>query len=194
MIKLNQFNQPQDSTVKAIIIYDDLDSAVNANTTLQHPVHQADFAVQWNIRPWRVDMLKFPPTADEALTDALDAHLIVFAGRSAQSLPFWLERWLEQWAKYRRIRDAALAVVGTGSAKALSSALARPDLSQFARCHDLSVIFDDNITIASSSIADGSSFNENRLHDREPITPQTLDTKTRDAYRGWSIIGPPSRS
>ena len=71
--------------------------------------HRADFAGQWNIRPWRVDLLKFTPTADEALTEALDAHLIVFAGCSAQSLPFWLERWLEQSAKYRRIKDAALA-------------------------------------------------------------------------------------
>jgi hypothetical protein len=180
--------------MKATIIYDDFDSAAKANTTLQHSAHKADFAVQWNIRPWRVDLLKFPPTADEALTEALDAHLIVFAGRSAQSLPFWLERWLEQWAKYRRIKDAALAVVSAGSAKALSSALARPDLSQFARRHDLSVIFDDNTTTASSLIADGSSFTEARLHEREQITPQTLDTKTRDAYRGWSITGLPSRS
>src|SRR6267378_5802818 len=123
MIKLNQ---PQDSTMKALIIYDDFDSAAKANTTLQHSAHKADFTVQWNIRPWRVDLLKFPPTADEALTEALDAHLIVFAGRSAQSLPFWLERWLEQWAKHRRVKDAALAVASAGSSKAISSASAKP--------------------------------------------------------------------
>src|ERR1035438_1937569 len=103
MTKLNQFNQPQDSTMKALIIYDDFHSAVKANASLQHSAHKADFAGQWNIRPWRVDLLKFPPIGDEALTEALDAHVIVFAGHSAHSLPFWLERWLEQWAKYRRI-------------------------------------------------------------------------------------------
>src|SRR5271170_2880640 len=101
MTKLNQFNQTQDSTMKALIIYDDFYSALKANASLQHSAHKADLAVQWNIRPWRVDMLKFPPTADEALTEALDAHLIVFAGHSAQSLPFWLERWIEQWIKSR---------------------------------------------------------------------------------------------
>src|SRR5882757_4043633 len=115
MTKLNQPDQPQDPTMKALIIYDDFDSAFKANATLQHSAQKADCAVQWNIRPWRVDLLKFPPTADEALTEALDAHLIVFAGHSAQSFPVWLERWLEQWAKYRRIKDALLAVVGGGS-------------------------------------------------------------------------------
>jgi hypothetical protein len=51
MTKLNQLNQPQDSTMKALIIYDDFNSAVKANATLQHSAHKADFAVQWNIRP-----------------------------------------------------------------------------------------------------------------------------------------------
>jgi hypothetical protein len=198
MTRLNYFNQPQNLTMKALIIYDDYYSAVKANATLQHSAHKADCAVQWNIRPWRVDMLKFPPTADEALTEALDAHLIVFAGHSAQALPFWLEGWLEQWAKYRRIKDAALAVVNAGSPKTLSLASAKPDSSQFAKRHDLSVIIDDNITSIPSSIEDKSSRVESHLHEREPsmspFLPQTLDRKTRDAYRGWSITGLPSNS
>src|SRR6266705_1445010 len=198
MIKLNQLDQPQDSSMKVMIIYDDFDSAAKANTTLQHSAHRADFAVQWNIRPWRVDLLKFPPTADEALTEALDAHLIVFAGQSAQSFPFWLERWLEQWAKHRRVKDAALAVVGAGSSEALSSTSAKPDLSQFAGRHDLNVIFNDKITGIPSSIEDKSSSVEGHRHERElsisPFRPQTLDAKTRDAYRGWNITGQPSRS
>jgi hypothetical protein len=180
--------------MKALIIYDDFRSAVKANATLQHSANKADLAVQWNIRPWRTDLLKFPPTADEAL----DAHLIVFAGHSAQSLPFWLERWLEQWAKYRRIKDAALAVVIAGSSAALSSASAKPELSRFARRHDLSIIFDDKITSIPSSIEDKSSGGESHHHEREvsvsPFLPLSLDAKTRDAYRGWSITGLPSHS
>jgi hypothetical protein len=198
MTKLNQLNQPQDSTMKALIIYDDFYSAIKANATLQHSAHKADFAVQWNIRPWRVDLLKFPPTADEALTEALDAHLVVFASHSAQSLPFWLERWLEQWVKHRRIKDAALAVVSVGNSAALSSGSANPDLSQFARRHDLSVIFDHKLTSIPSSIEDKSSSGEGHHHERElrmsPFLPQTLNSKTRDAYRGWSITGQPSHS
>jgi hypothetical protein len=184
--------------MKALIIYDDFHSAVKANATLQHSAHKADLAVQWNIRPWRVDLLKFPPTADEALTEALDAHLIVFAGHSAQSLPFWLERWLEQWTKYRRIKDAALAAVNAGSPKTLSLASAKPDLSRFAKRHNLNVIFDDDITSIPSSIEVKPSNVEGNQHEHElsmsPFLPQTLDTKTRVAYRGWSITGLPSHS
>jgi len=184
--------------MKALIIYDDFDSAVKANATLQHSAHKAGFAEQWNVRPWRVNMLKIPPMSDEALTEALDAHLIVFAGQSAQSLPFWLERWLEQWTKYRRVKDAALAVVHPGGPKTLTLGSTKPDLSQFARRHDLNVIFDGDITSISSSIGDKTSSAEGHLHEHElsmaPFLPQTLDTKTQDAYRGWNIIGLPSRS
>jgi len=184
--------------MKALIIYDDFYSAVKANASLQHSAHNADLSVQWNIRPWRVNILKFPPTSDEALTEALDAHLIVFAGHSAQSLTFWLERWLEQWAKYRRIKDAALAVVNAGSPRTFSLASARPDLTHFARRHDLNVIFDDDITSIPSSIEDRPSSVEGYLHEHElsmsPFLLRSRDTKTRDSYRGWSITGLPSHS
>src|SRR5271167_4231897 len=107
--------------MKALIIYDDFYSAIKANESLQHSAHKADFSVQWNIRPWRVDMLKFPPTAEEALTDAIEAHLIVLAWHKTQPFPFWLQNWLERWAKCRQITDAALAVICAGNAGVLSS-------------------------------------------------------------------------
>src|SRR5271163_4397673 len=110
MSKLNRLNAPQDSIMKALVIYEDFACAERANAALQYSAQNADVSVQWNIRPWRVDMLKFPPAAEEALTEAMDAHLIVFVGRRAQSLSFWLQDWLEHWAKYRQIKDAALAV------------------------------------------------------------------------------------
>jgi hypothetical protein len=184
-------NQLEKNTMKALLIYQDLASAAKANTALLHSAQNLDFAVQWTIRPWRVDMLKFPPTAEEALTDAADAHLIVFVGRCAQSFPFWLEHWLEHWAKCRQIEDAALAVFceGSGDAPSISATL---ELSQFATRHGLNFICDDKMESASSSTADRSSFTEGSLHEHtlsvSPITAQTLDTKTRDAYRGWSIF------
>src|SRR5277367_6722934 len=127
--------------MKALVIYDDFVCAEKANAALQHSALNANVRVQWNIRPWRVDMLKFPPTAEEALTEAMDAHLIVFVGRRVQSFPFWLQDWLEHWAKCRRIKGAALAVIGVGSIEMMSS---QSNLSQFAKRQGLSVIFDDN--------------------------------------------------
>ena len=154
------------STMKALIIYDDFASAAKAHAALQHSAQNVDFAVHWSISPWRVDILKFPPTSEAALLDATKAHLIVFAGRIAQSLPFWLEHWLEHWAKCRQIEDAALAVYCKGSADA-PSIPATLELSQFATRHGLNFIFDDNMAMTPSSIEDKPSFIEGRLHERE---------------------------
>jgi hypothetical protein len=148
--------------MKALIIYDDFASAMKANAALQHSAQNMNFSVQWNIRPWRADMLKFAPTSEAALSDATNAYLIVFAGRISQSLPFQLEHW----AKCRQIEDAALAVYCEGStdAPSISAAL---ELSQFATLHGLNFIFDDNAALTPSSIEDKPSFIEGRLHERE---------------------------
>jgi hypothetical protein len=152
MSKLNTLNPQQDSGIKALLIYDDFPSAVKASAALHHSAHYANAGVRWNIRPWRVEMLKFPPTAEEALTEALDAHLIVFAGPRARSLPFWLQDWLEHWAKCRRIQDAALAVFCEGSDDALSGT-ATPELSRFAADHGLNFAFDRSKSNRSSAWA-----------------------------------------
>src|ERR1700733_9701882 len=97
--------------MKAVIIYEDVLSATNAKTVLQRSTHGAGTSVKWNVCPWRLDMLKVPPTAEDALTEAMDAHLIVFAGFNGQPIPSWLQDWFENWAKSRQIDGAALAVI-----------------------------------------------------------------------------------
>lgn len=128
--------------MKALIIYDDFAVAKTASAALQRATYHADVTVHWNISPWRADMLKLQSVAEEALMAAIDAHLIVLAGRCARSLPGWLKDWLERWAARRQIHDVALAVIGDGNAAA-RSAPATPGLFQFARRHGLSLIFDD---------------------------------------------------
>jgi hypothetical protein len=176
--------------MKALIIYQNLASATKVNLALQRAAQHADTSVQWIIRPWRVDLLKFPPSAEEALVDAADTHLIVFAGGIRHSLPFWLQHWLESWAQRRQIENAALAVSCEGIADALSIS-ATQELLDFATCHGLDFIFDDCSTVASSSGEDRSAFSERRLQECElllsPILPPTLDTKLRNGYRGWGI-------
>ena len=178
--------------MKALIIYQNLASAVKVSSALQRAGQRADVSVQWIIRPWRVDLLKFPPSAEEALADAVDTHLIVFAGGIKRSLPFWLQHWLEHWTQRRQIRDAALAIFSEGIADALSISATR-ELLNFATCHGLDFIFDDRATVAPSSSEDRSSFSEGRLRECQLslslLLPQTLDTKRRDAYRGWGITG-----
>ena len=128
--------------MKALIIYDDFAKTVKANAALEQSAQYSDVSVQWNITLWRVDMLKWPLAAETALTEAIDAHLIVFVGRCAQSPPVWLEHWLEHWAKCRQIENAALAVYCEGSSDALLLPVSL-ELSRFAMRHGLSFLFDD---------------------------------------------------
>ena len=138
--------------MKAFIIYDDFATTLKANAALRRSTRYSDVSAQWNITIWRVDMLKCPPAAETALTEAIDTHLIVFVGRCAQSLPSWLEHWLEHWTKCRQIEDAGLAVYCEGSSDALSL-----ELSQFATRPGLNVLFDGETTNSSFPIEDGPS-------------------------------------
>jgi hypothetical protein len=112
MSKLKKQPSPHKSTMKALIIYDDLSSARGANVALQRSASNSGVALEWNVNPWQINLLQIPATAEEALREAWDAHLIVIAGRSAQSLPLWLYGWLEDWARGRKIQEAALALFG----------------------------------------------------------------------------------
>ena len=176
--------------MKALIIYQNIASAAKVSSVLQHAAQHTDASIQWIIKPWQVDLLKFPPGALEALEDAADTHLIVFAGGIKHSLPFWLQHWLEQWTQRRQIENAALAVFCEGIADVLPIS-ATLELSCFAACHGLDFIFDERATAALASSEDRSAFNEGCLQECElspsSILPQTLDAKLRNAYRGWGI-------
>ncbi len=134
-----------DATLNVVIIYDTFDLAVKARVMLER--HRTNEPTNWNIKPWRVDVLKQPAGAEEALTEAAEAHLILLAVRHV--LPFlpWLVDWLERWAIGRQVQEAALAVWDDGITAA-HSARAIPELSQFAGRHGLSLIFDseDSVT------------------------------------------------
>jgi hypothetical protein len=176
--------------MKALIIYRDVTSAAKANAILQRSFHSSDFSVQWNIKPYRMEMLKFPPNAQMALADATDAHLLIFAGCNAQFFPFWLHDWLERWAKVRQIKDVALAVFQNASSDPLSQS-GIPELLSFADRHGLDFLFDDNPAIFPAPPNEEPSSVEDRMQETDaainPISPHVLDKRIRAAYRGWNI-------
>jgi hypothetical protein len=176
---------PQDLAMKALIIYKDSEAAVKVNAALQHAIQCPDIRVEWNIRPWRVDMLQFLPAAAEALADATDAHLIVFAGDCARPSFHWLQDWLEQWALHRQIQTAALAVFDTGGADKLSRSTAF-ELYQFAKRHGLSIIFDDP-SVAEHGALFSTGFLLDTAQSKPLILPQPSDRKAYDRNRGWGI-------
>jgi len=185
MSKVGRFPAQHDSAVKALIIYDDFASALRSNVALQHSTQNVDFAVRWIVSPWRIDVLQFPSAAEEALTDALDAHLIVIAGRSAQSLSFWLQGWLEHWAKCRQIKGAALALFGVG----YSDVLRAPGMLEFssvAKQHDLRLIFDDNRNGKDQSKTAEHFLDERRLLSSATVQP-ILNAQIQHPHSCWGI-------
>jgi hypothetical protein len=174
-----------EATMNAVIIYDDLDIAAKAQAALERAAHRADEALLWTVELLRLDMLILPPTAEAALREAAEAHLVVLGVRQAQLLPDWLLDWLEQWATRRQIQDAALALFDGGKGDTLSAPPA-PELSQFAERHGLSFIFGD-----VGPTEDESAVFARRLREREVSVTSTLrhimDEPTHDYYRGWGI-------
>jgi len=140
-----------DATMNAVIIYDKFDFAAKANAILERAAQRTGESAHWRVKPWRADILKLPPAAEEALAEAAEAHLILLAMRQVQSLLPWLLGWLERWALCRQVHEAALAVWGGGTADA-GSVRAIPELSQFAGRHGLSLIFDDNALVEARSL------------------------------------------
>ena len=136
--------------MNVVIIYDKFDFAAKVNAMLERATHRTDGTMDWSVKLWRADLLKLPPTAEAALAEAVEAHLIMLAVRRIQSLLPWVVDWLERWAARRQVQQAALAVWDGGST---DTRLARstPELSQFALRHGLSIVFDDNALVGNKS-------------------------------------------
>jgi hypothetical protein len=136
--KLREFAAPLAPTLKALIIYDDVAWAANTNAMLHRAAHRADVATKWSISPWRSNMLKTPATACEALDDAVDADLIIFAVRCFPRLNGSLMDWLEQWFDLRLTHEPALAVFCGSALEAKATAFI--EISNFARRKGLDFI------------------------------------------------------
>ena len=122
-------------TLKAAVIYDDFDFAARAAALLERVAIRADEAMKWEVKPWRLDMLKQSSLADAALDETTDADLIVVALRKTPSLPDELMGWLERWAMKRQTEDAAMMVL-CPEENAASTPLWR-ELKEFAERHGL---------------------------------------------------------
>jgi hypothetical protein len=161
-----------ETNMNAVIIHDDLERAARANAMLEKTSYWVGEIARWKVKPWRLDLLNLPPTADEALRDTVDARLIVFALRPAQSFPIWLLDWLEQWAAHRQIEEAALTLF-SDERDDVPPAFALAELQRFAEHHRLNFTFQDG-----SSAQDESAVFARDLHAREVAMTPTLQQIT----------------
>jgi quercetin dioxygenase-like cupin family protein len=185
MSKSQKLSTPHDSTMKTLIIYNDVASAVRANAALQNSARNTDLAVRWNAHFWQIDMLQFSANAKDALRDALDAHLIVIAAPSAKSSALWLLNWLEHWGNCHQIKEAALALMGDESPDFLGTP-AVDNFSRLTRRHGLGLILAD-----SRSGKDQLNFIERSLNEKKLLACKPAlfmqDGQIQQPYECWGI-------
>jgi len=128
-------NRLFEMTLKAAVIYDDFDFAARAAALLERVAIRADEAMKWDVKPWRLDMLKTSSLANAALGETADADLIVVALCQTHSPPDELRGWLESWATKRQTVDAAMMVL-CPEENAASTPL-WGELKELAKRHDL---------------------------------------------------------
>ena len=130
-------------TLKAAVIYDDFDFAARAAALLDRVAIRADEAMKWDVKPWRLDVLKEPSLADAALGETTDADLIVVALRKTPSLPDELMGWLGRWAMKRQTENTAMMVF-CPEENAASTPLWH-SLKEFAEWHSLPFLGSRNL-------------------------------------------------
>jgi hypothetical protein len=126
------------STMRALIIYDSFALAAKANGLLLCAAENSSCDIEWDIKPWRTDLLKLPNFMTEALADAHAAHLVILAIEKMGSFPYWLEQWLEEWAAARKFEEVGLAVLNEDTRGRLTLI---PQAYRFAARHGLSLIY-----------------------------------------------------
>jgi hypothetical protein len=174
-----------EATMKAVILYDDFGLAAKANAMLERAAHRADETTQWNVKPWRENLLAQSGPGDAALTEAADAHLIVLAVRNQADLSPGLLDWLRKWAGRRQVYDAALAVFDGENGGTLSAPLTR-ELWQFAERHGLSFLFDDSVRAEDEPAFVVRSLRE-RAVAQTPTLLHILEQPVHEDCRHWGI-------
>jgi hypothetical protein len=173
--------------MKALIIYDDVDCAERAIEFLRRAASQAGMHGQWEIKPWRVSVLRLPTAAGEALLEAVGADAIVFADLRGPRLPNWLNDWLKRWGVRRQPGEPALVVTcanPTIKPRGISN-----EVSRFAAQNDLELIVQTKLSVGINRLAfpfvppEGESLVPATL-DQEPIS---LPVPHYGSYRNWGI-------
>ncbi len=130
-------------------------------------------------------MLKFPAAATEALIEARDAHLMLFAGGFPGSLPVWLLDWLARWAGVRQIKDAALAATA-GTNGGTPSMMMRSVLRQFALEHGLPFIIGPKVVHEDERQFFEEETNKSKVQPRIQFS-RPIHTPLFESHQHWGI-------
>ena len=152
-------------TLKATVIYDNFDFATRAAALLERVAIRVREAMKWDVKPWRLDVLKQSSLAEAAVAEAADADLIVFALSKAHSPPPELTAWLEHWEAHRQIEDTAVMVLSPDERDAATPLW--HELKQFAGRHGLAFLSSRDVR----DNGDSMRFVHQLWQRRQPVVP-----------------------
>jgi len=101
--------------MKVFVIYDSFALACKANVELQRAAINIGGAFQWNICPCPTRTILEEATASQALAEAQDAHLLLFALDDSTPFSNRIETWLEGWALSRTVADSAIGILSNSN-------------------------------------------------------------------------------
>ena len=180
-----QENDWIEMTLKAAVIYDDFDFAARATALLERVAIRADEAMKWDVKPWRLDVLKSSHLANAAFDEITDADLMVVALRQSPTLTDELLGWLESWAMKRRIVDAAVMVLCPQENAA--SILLWRELKEFAERHGLPFL-DSHILLDDREPLDFVHRLWRQKRPPQPVVPKfELFAESSRPPRHWGI-------
>lgn len=174
-----------EATMNAMILYEECGSAGKANRLLKRASDRADGATQWSVKPWRLDMLYWPPLAQDAQEGRGRGAPHRAGGLRPCGGPAPAAELAGRWAGHRQVQDAALAVFDGGNGGAFS-VTAAPALCEFAQRYGLSFIIGD---LSPAEVVPAEVWAD--LHEREVAQTATmahiLERVSPGSYQHWGI-------
>jgi hypothetical protein len=160
-----------DRVLKAVIIYDDFDSAAHATALLERVARRTDEAIKWDLKPWRLEVLKQPTLAALTVAVAANADLIVLALNHPHPPLAELRDWLTSWAKHRRTGDAA--VVALCPEKSHPQSAFQDEIKAFAEAYNLTYLGNHHLSNGGNSASFVHHLQQQKRR-VEPASPSPL--------------------
>ena len=173
--------------MKALLVYEDFASAVKAHSAVRNSAMAAGLDDQWEIVPWRMELLSSSESAAEALVQGLDADLLILAGQLSFSVSPLIEKWIRNWAASRHVANAALGYLQPSDTPSNTSLIT--ELSFLAAEYGLSFIVSEENGLrrtARRPPTSGERFKGNKLL----VSGARFASRkgfVEKAYRGWQI-------
>lgn len=99
------------SSVKVLIMYEDLAAGNRAMRVFDSLVHHCGREVQLNSDMWKFDTLRSASICKMAAQDARDADVVIVSAHGSEELDDEVKAWFQEWARCRNDHPTALVAL-----------------------------------------------------------------------------------